>query len=81
MMGFARAFLFVIPGRAQRELRCAIAHLRIHFTAWQCGSMDSGLDASHRPGMTTEECASYAKIARRANQPKAVNPPLRKYSA
>jgi hypothetical protein len=36
----------VIPGRLEE------ANPEIHFSQHSCGTMDSGLDASHRPGMT-----------------------------
>jgi hypothetical protein len=39
-------------GARERELWCAIAHLRIHFSRHCCGAMDSGLASSMRPGMT-----------------------------
>jgi hypothetical protein len=39
-------------GARERELWCAIAHLRIHVSRHCCGAMDSGLASSMRPGMT-----------------------------
>jgi hypothetical protein len=43
---------FVIPGRAQRELRCAIAHLSIHRAVELVDQWIPGLRQVAHPGMT-----------------------------